>query len=173
MLVLHSKAVTCSDPWIKLSAAVLSRLTSGSLPFIRSPPHPNKFTRPSVSAAAAAAPRAETERGRGRERSTPWCSGSRTGSGTATPPSPTRPGSSRPQVRDPPPPGPDFPCCDSSSSAVRVPDCHATAAGGRLVYQYTKKRASGPKCPVTGKKIQGVISRPSPFQLETVELVWL
>lgn len=28
--------------------------------------------------------------------------------------------------------------------------------GGRLVYQYTKKRASGPKCPVTGKKIQGV-----------------
>ncbi|VAH33090.1 unnamed protein product [Triticum turgidum subsp. durum] len=27
--------------------------------------------------------------------------------------------------------------------------------GGRLVYQYTKKRASGPKCPVTGKKIQG------------------
>ncbi|KAF8695274.1 hypothetical protein HU200_037492 [Digitaria exilis] len=29
-------------------------------------------------------------------------------------------------------------------------------AGGKLVYQYTKKRASGPKCPVTGKKIQGV-----------------
>jgi hypothetical protein len=29
-------------------------------------------------------------------------------------------------------------------------------AGGRLVYQYTDKRASGPKCPVTGKKIQGV-----------------
>ncbi|GJM98816.1 hypothetical protein PR202_ga15856 [Eleusine coracana subsp. coracana] len=28
--------------------------------------------------------------------------------------------------------------------------------GGRLVYQYTDKRASGPKCPVTGKKIQGV-----------------
>uniref|UniRef100_K3YAG3 Ribosomal protein L34e n=7 Tax=Paniceae TaxID=147428 RepID=K3YAG3_SETIT len=28
--------------------------------------------------------------------------------------------------------------------------------GGRLVYQYTKKRASGPKCPVTGKKIQGI-----------------
>ncbi|TVU05735.1 hypothetical protein EJB05_48916 [Eragrostis curvula] len=27
--------------------------------------------------------------------------------------------------------------------------------GGRLVYQYTNKRASGPKCPVTGKKIQG------------------
>lgn len=24
------------------------------------------------------------------------------------------------------------------------------------MYQYTKKRASGPKCPVTGKKIQGV-----------------
>jgi len=28
--------------------------------------------------------------------------------------------------------------------------------GGKLVYQYTKKRASGPKCPVTGKRIQGV-----------------
>ena len=24
------------------------------------------------------------------------------------------------------------------------------------MYQYTKKRASGPKCPVTGKKIQGI-----------------
>lgn len=29
-------------------------------------------------------------------------------------------------------------------------------AGGKLVYQTTKKRASGPKCPVTGKRIQGV-----------------
>ncbi|CAD5185338.1 unnamed protein product [Musa acuminata subsp. malaccensis] len=28
--------------------------------------------------------------------------------------------------------------------------------GGRLVYQYTNKRASGPKCPVTGKRIQGI-----------------
>lgn len=28
--------------------------------------------------------------------------------------------------------------------------------GGRLVYQTTKKRASGPKCPVTGKRIQGI-----------------
>jgi len=37
------------------------------------------------------------------------------------------------------------------------------------VYQYTKKRASGPKCPVTGKKIQGVSPALSPFQLETVE----
>ncbi|CAK9172174.1 unnamed protein product [Ilex paraguariensis] len=27
--------------------------------------------------------------------------------------------------------------------------------GGKLVYQSTKKRASGPKCPVTGKRIQG------------------
>ncbi|KAF7123112.1 hypothetical protein RHSIM_Rhsim12G0156500 [Rhododendron simsii] len=26
---------------------------------------------------------------------------------------------------------------------------------GKLVYQSTKKRASGPKCPVTGKRIQG------------------
>ncbi|XP_022862764.1 60S ribosomal protein L34-like [Olea europaea var. sylvestris] len=30
--------------------------------------------------------------------------------------------------------------------------------GGKLVYQSTKKRASGPKCPVTGKRIQGVRS---------------
>ncbi|KAK8942248.1 60S ribosomal protein L34 [Platanthera guangdongensis] len=29
--------------------------------------------------------------------------------------------------------------------------------GGRLVYQYTKKRASGPKCPVTGKRIIGLL----------------
>ncbi|KAF6155387.1 hypothetical protein GIB67_019913 [Kingdonia uniflora] len=28
--------------------------------------------------------------------------------------------------------------------------------GGKLVYQRTKKRASGPKCPVTGKRIQGI-----------------
>ncbi|KAM7511327.1 hypothetical protein LguiB_010202 [Lonicera macranthoides] len=28
--------------------------------------------------------------------------------------------------------------------------------GGKLVYQTTKKRASRPKCPVTGKRIQGV-----------------
>ncbi|KAI5590628.1 hypothetical protein POPTR_004G029400v4 [Populus trichocarpa] len=27
---------------------------------------------------------------------------------------------------------------------------------GKLVYQTTKKRASGPKCPVTGKRIQGI-----------------
>ncbi|KAL5212719.1 hypothetical protein ABZP36_023566 [Zizania latifolia] len=31
--------------------------------------------------------------------------------------------------------------------------------GGRLVYQYTKKRASGSKCPVIGKKIQGILMR--------------
>ncbi|KAG6523524.1 hypothetical protein ZIOFF_013385 [Zingiber officinale] len=29
--------------------------------------------------------------------------------------------------------------------------------GGKLVYQYTHKRASGPKCPVTGKRIQGIM----------------
>nr|GEX90672.1 60S ribosomal protein L34 [Tanacetum cinerariifolium] len=29
--------------------------------------------------------------------------------------------------------------------------------GGNLVYQTTKKRASGPKCPVTGKRIQGLL----------------
>ncbi|KAJ4715167.1 60S ribosomal protein L34, partial [Melia azedarach] len=28
--------------------------------------------------------------------------------------------------------------------------------GGKLVYQSTKKRASGPKCLVTGKRIQGI-----------------
>nr|DAD31248.1 TPA_asm: hypothetical protein HUJ06_010099 [Nelumbo nucifera] len=28
--------------------------------------------------------------------------------------------------------------------------------GGKLVFQSTKKRASGPKCPVTGKRIQGI-----------------
>ncbi|KAL9261928.1 Large ribosomal subunit protein eL34-like protein [Drosera capensis] len=28
--------------------------------------------------------------------------------------------------------------------------------GGKLVYQSTRKRASGPKCPVTGKRIQGL-----------------
>ncbi|KAL9262388.1 Large ribosomal subunit protein eL34-like protein [Drosera capensis] len=28
--------------------------------------------------------------------------------------------------------------------------------GGKLVYQSTKKRVSGPKCPVTGKRIQGI-----------------
>ncbi|KAF9614247.1 hypothetical protein IFM89_016508 [Coptis chinensis] len=31
--------------------------------------------------------------------------------------------------------------------------------GGKLVYQTTKKRASGPKCPVTGKRIQGIPHR--------------
>ncbi|GAY36642.1 hypothetical protein CUMW_023530 [Citrus unshiu] len=31
--------------------------------------------------------------------------------------------------------------------------------GGKLVYQSTKKRASGPKCPVTGKRIQGKYDR--------------
>jgi len=28
--------------------------------------------------------------------------------------------------------------------------------GGRLIYQAAKKRASGPKCPVTGKRIHGI-----------------
>ncbi|RAL50842.1 hypothetical protein DM860_015989 [Cuscuta australis] len=28
--------------------------------------------------------------------------------------------------------------------------------GGKLVYQPTNKRANGPKCPVTGKRIQGI-----------------
>ncbi|VFQ95251.1 unnamed protein product [Cuscuta campestris] len=28
--------------------------------------------------------------------------------------------------------------------------------GGKLVYQRHKKRANGPKCPVTGKRIQGI-----------------
>ncbi|KAJ0987419.1 hypothetical protein J5N97_005775 [Dioscorea zingiberensis] len=33
--------------------------------------------------------------------------------------------------------------------------CLKNGEGGKLFYQYTKKRASGPKCPVTGKRIQG------------------
>ncbi|GMP28892.1 hypothetical protein CsSME_00004245 [Camellia sinensis var. sinensis] len=37
----------------------------------------------------------------------------------------------------------------NQNRAVKTP-------GGRLVYQSTKKRASGPKCPVTGKRIQGL-----------------
>ncbi|GFP91886.1 60S ribosomal protein l34 [Phtheirospermum japonicum] len=28
--------------------------------------------------------------------------------------------------------------------------------GGKLVYQPTKNRASGPKCPITSNRIQGV-----------------
>jgi large subunit ribosomal protein L34e len=37
--------------------------------------------------------------------------------------------------------------------------------GGKLVYQTTKKRASGPKCPVTGKRIQGIPHlRPSEYK---------
>ncbi|KAL8464991.1 hypothetical protein ACS0TY_034464 [Phlomoides rotata] len=36
--------------------------------------------------------------------------------------------------------------------------------GSKLVYQTTKKRASGPKCPITSKRIQGVfICYPSMF----------
>lgn len=35
--------------------------------------------------------------------------------------------------------------------------------GGKLVYQTTKKRASGPKCPVTGKRIQGVYASSSKY----------
>ncbi|XWS23193.1 hypothetical protein CRYUN_Cryun29cG0100100 [Craigia yunnanensis] len=35
----------------------------------------------------------------------------------------------------------------------------------KLVYQTTKKRASGPKCPVTGKRIQGIPHlRPSEYK---------
>jgi len=29
-------------------------------------------------------------------------------------------------------------------------------SGGKLTYQTAKKRAKGPRCPVTGKRIQGV-----------------
>ncbi|KAJ1376151.1 Ribosomal protein L34Ae [Sesbania bispinosa] len=38
-------------------------------------------------------------------------------------------------------------------SVVKTPDTYLC---GKLVYQSTKKRASGPKCPVTCKRIQGV-----------------
>ena len=30
------------------------------------------------------------------------------------------------------------------------------SVGGKLVFQTAKKRANGPKCPVTGKRIAGV-----------------
>jgi len=105
-------------------------------------PHPRSLTR--VLSAAAAR----------------WCSASPTGSVTATRPSPTRPGSWRPQVS---------PICSFLLDLGGVCGfliCVVCSwlywwvrwilAGGKLVYQYTKKRASGPKCPVTGKKIQGV-----------------
>ncbi|KAG1342375.1 putative 60S ribosomal protein L34 [Cocos nucifera] len=41
--------------------------------------------------------------------------------------------------------------CATKSNQTRV----VKTPGGKLVYQYTKKRASGPKYPVTGKRIQG------------------
>lgn len=41
--------------------------------------------------------------------------------------------------------------------------------GGKLVYQTTKKRASGPKCPVTGKRIQGVCHPLPPFYFKYFE----
>ncbi|KAK9268333.1 hypothetical protein L1049_000603 [Liquidambar formosana] len=41
--------------------------------------------------------------------------------------------------------------------------------GGKLVYQTTKKRASGPKCPVTGKRIQGIPHlRPAEYKRERI-----
>jgi len=47
---------------------------------------------------------------------------------------------------------------------VLIPNAHAllsvlypeTCAGGKLVVQYRTKTPSAPKCPVTGKAIQGV-----------------
>ncbi|VAH48512.1 unnamed protein product [Triticum turgidum subsp. durum] len=42
------------------------------------------------------------------------------------------------------------------SYATKSNQTRVVKTRGRLVYQYTKKRASGPKCPVTGKKIQGI-----------------
>ncbi|TXG56496.1 hypothetical protein EZV62_017809 [Acer yangbiense] len=50
--------------------------------------------------------------------------------------------------------------------------------GGKLVYQTTKKRASGPKCPVTGKRIQGnrkfeVLAAPGNFNSTVMYLLTL
>ncbi|CAL5423723.1 unnamed protein product [Camellia sinensis] len=47
------------------------------------------------------------------------------------------------------------------ASAIAMPPNQTSTGssktpGGKLVYQSTKKRASGPKCPVTGKRIQGI-----------------
>ncbi|GMP28891.1 hypothetical protein CsSME_00004245 [Camellia sinensis var. sinensis] len=44
----------------------------------------------------------------------------------------------------------------NQNRAVKTPLKMCMNLGGRLVYQSTKKRASGPKCPVTGKRIQGL-----------------
>ncbi|KAG6578587.1 60S ribosomal protein L34, partial [Cucurbita argyrosperma subsp. sororia] len=53
----------------------------------------------------------------------------------------------------------------SSTNSSRTRHSYATKSnqhrvvktpGGKLIYQTTKKRASGPKCPVTGKRIQGI-----------------
>jgi len=54
---------------------------------------------PLTSLPAATLERGERKPGRRRRPAARWCSGSPTGSGTATPPSPTRPASSRPLVR--------------------------------------------------------------------------
>ncbi|KAF3960428.1 hypothetical protein CMV_014854 [Castanea mollissima] len=45
---------------------------------------------------------------------------------------------------------------DFATSTPRNPtNTESSRPCGILVYQTTKKRASGPKCPVTGKRIQG------------------
>ncbi|KAH6757393.1 kinase with adenine nucleotide alpha hydrolases-like domain-containing protein [Perilla frutescens var. hirtella] len=45
--------------------------------------------------------------------------------------------------------------------------------GGKLVYQTTKKRASGPKCPATGKRIQGITHlRPAEYKRSRLSRNW-
>ncbi|GLJ21910.1 hypothetical protein SUGI_0409720 [Cryptomeria japonica] len=42
--------------------------------------------------------------------------------------------------------------------------------GGKLIYQTAKKRASGPKCPVTGKRIQGIPHlRPAEYRVSRLK----
>ena len=99
-----------------------------------------------------------------------WCSVSPTARGTAMPPNPTNTGSSKPLVIKSLF-GTPHSLFDYASNRNNF--CFlilginwfwrvccvwwcGNNAGGKLVYQTTKKRASGPKCPVTGKRIQGV-----------------
>ncbi|XP_039023717.1 60S ribosomal protein L34-like [Hibiscus syriacus] len=56
------------------------------------------------------------------------------------------------------------PCSTPENRSIQWPPSHRRGGrfrvvktpGGKLVCQTTKKRASGPKCPVTGKRIQGI-----------------
>ncbi|KAH9292697.1 hypothetical protein KI387_042117, partial [Taxus chinensis] len=50
------------------------------------------------------------------------------------------------------------------------PDQNRQTPGGKLIYQTAKKRASGPKCPVTGKRIQGIPHlRPAEYRVSRLK----